>query len=179
MSGRMLLPDIAHERLVTQMSECSWNKTMFNQGDVAPFQIDGNFGTPAGIVESFIQSHEYIMTAPPGNAKLEAVYTGEPNKVTLICLLPSIPAAWVASGGGSFKGMITRGGFKVDASWDNKGKSKTATITSELENDVYVTIGQTPIGSNEDQSIKVAGLGTGAFVNLRGKKGTKFTVTSA
>ncbi|OBT91426.1 hypothetical protein VE01_10539 [Pseudogymnoascus verrucosus] len=139
MSGRMLLPDIAHERLVTQMSECSWNKTMLNQGDVAPFQIDGNF-------------------PPPGNAKLEAAYTGELNKVTLICLLPSIPAAWVASGGGQLK---------------------TATITSELENDVYVTIGQTPIGSNEDQSIKVAGLGTGAIVNLKGKKGTKFTVTSA
>ncbi|KFZ11371.1 hypothetical protein V502_07581 [Pseudogymnoascus sp. VKM F-4520 (FW-2644)] len=179
MSGRMFLPDIAHERLVTQMSECSWNKTMLNQGDVAPFQIDGNFGTPAGIVESFIQSHEYIKTAPPGNAKLEAAYTGELNKVTLIRLLPSIPAAWAASGGGSFKGMITRGGFKVDASWDNKGKLKTATITSELGNDVYVTIGQTPIGSNEGQSIKVAGQGTGAFVNLKGKKGTKFTVTAA
>lgn len=75
--------------------------------------------------------------------------------------------------------MITRGGFKVDASWDNKGKLKTATITSELGNDVYVTIGQTLIGSNEGQSIKAAGQGTGAFVNLKGKKGTKFTVTAA
>lgn len=179
MSGRMFLPDIAHERLVTQMSECSWNKTMLNQGDVAPFQIDGNFGTPAGIVESFIQSHEYVKTAPPGNANLEAAYTGELDRVTLIRLLPSLPAAWAANGGGSFKGMITRGGFKVDASWDNKGKLKTATITSQLGHDVYVTIGQTPIGSNRGQSIKVAGHGTGTFVNLKGVKGTKFTVTAA
>ncbi|KFY12446.1 hypothetical protein V492_03851 [Pseudogymnoascus sp. VKM F-4246] len=179
MSGRMFLPEIAHERLVTQMSDCSWNKTMLNQGDVAPFQIDGNFGTPAGIVESFIQSHEYIKTGAHNHNSLEAAYTGELNKVTLIRLLPSVPAAWAANGGGSFKGMIARGGFKVDASWDSNGKLKAATIVSELGNSAYVTLGQASIGSSEGLGIKVSGHGLGVFVSLKGKKGTKFAVTAA
>src|SRR5690348_13510737 len=106
MSGRMFLPAIAHERLVTQMSDCSWNKTMLNKGDVARFQIDGNFGTPAGIVKSFIQSHESVKIGTHSHDSLEAAYTGELNKATLIRLLPSVPAAWAANGGGSFNGMI-------------------------------------------------------------------------
>lgn len=152
---------------------------MLNQGDVAPFQIDGNFGTPAGIVESFIQSHESIKTTAHNHTDLEAAYTGELDKVTLIRLLPSVPAAWAASGGGSFKGMIVRGGFRVDASWDSNGKLKTATIISELGNSAYVTLGQMPIGSNKGQSIKVSGHGTGVFVNVKGRKGTKYTVMVA
>lgn len=177
MSGRMFLPDIAHERLVTQMSNCSWNKTMLNQVDVAPFQIDGNFGTPASIVESFIQSHESVRIGTHSHASLEAAYTRELNKATLIRLLPSVPATWAANGGGSFNGMVARGGFKVDASWDSNGKLKTPTITSELGNSAYVTLGQIPIGSNKGQSIKVSSHSTGVFVNLKGVKGTTFIVT--
>jgi alpha-L-fucosidase 2 len=180
MSGRMFLPDITHERLVTQISsECSWNKTMLNKGGVAPFQIDGNFGTPAGMVESLIQSHESVKSATHNDGSLEAAFTGELNKVSLIRLLPSVPSAWAVNGGGSFKGMVARGGFKVDASWDNNGMLKKATIASELGNSAYVTLGQTPIGSNDGKSIQVSGHGTGIFVYLEGKKGTEFIVTVA
>lgn len=59
-----------------------------------PFQIDGNFGTMAGVVEMLLQSHEgYI----------------EP--------IPALPEAWQD---GSFDGLVARGNFEISAAWEDR-----------------------------------------------------------
>jgi alpha-L-fucosidase 2 len=58
-----------------------------------PFQIDGNFGAPAGIIEMLLQSH-----------------------LSSIDILPALPSALPQ---GRISGVCARGAFELDFSWED------------------------------------------------------------
>lgn len=93
-----------------------------------PFQLDGNFGGSAGMAEMLIQSHEGY-----------------------IDLLPAAPDAWRK---GSFTGLCARGGFAVDAAWENF-IPKTVTIHSSLGGKCSIKAENCQAVLSDDKSIPI------------------------
>ena len=99
-----------------QLNSLFQRKTLPNLFDLCgPFQIDGNFGTAAGIGEMLLQSHQVI--APRGKAEIR-----------ILDLLPALPQAWPD---GCVTGLCARGGFVVDLTW-RAGALTQAKVYSKL-----------------------------------------------
>lgn len=90
--ARLNDPKIAESHVHRLLS----HSTMENLLDVhPPFQIDGNFGGAAGILEMLIQS-----------------------QLGQVLLLPTVPNGWEE---GKLTGVVARGGFELEFSW-SRGK---------------------------------------------------------
>ena len=85
-----------------------------------PFQIDGNFGGSAGIMEMLLQSHEV-----------------KPDGTRIIRILPAIPDCWR---NGHYKGLKARGGITVDCEWKD-GKIISTNIDNPLNEKIMVVEG--------------------------------------
>ncbi|GAB1453704.1 hypothetical protein MASR2M47_37600 [Draconibacterium sp.] len=79
-----------------------------------PFNIDGNYGAAAGIIEMLLQSHETKMV--------------DGIEVPIIEILPALPDVWKE---GKISGLRAANGFEVDITWE-KGILVEAKIKSLL-----------------------------------------------
>lgn len=109
------------EMAYRQFSLLLAKRTLPNLFDLCgPFQIDGNFGATAGVVEMLLQSHR---RAPDGTV--------------IIDLLPALPKAWPT---GSVQGLRARDGFAVDLAWAD-GRLTQAILRSDLGRPAEVRLG--------------------------------------
>ncbi len=97
--------------LIDQLLTTRTSPNMFDQHP--NFQIDGNYGATAGVIEMLLQSHD-------GN----------------IAILPAIPKRWQS---GQFNDFKARGNVNVSAKWDNSKLTKAA-LTPAVDGDLNIVV---------------------------------------
>ena len=102
--ARLLQGDLALVMLRNLFQKGTY-RNLFDHHPTVFFQMDGNHGATAGIAELLMQSHEEC-----------------------IAILPALPSQWKT---GSFCGFRARGGFIIDAAWQN-GKLTKVSVRSLL-----------------------------------------------
>ena len=113
-----------------------------------PFQIDGNFGSIAGMAEMLLQSH---------------------NKE--IALLPALPDAWQE---GTVKGLKASGNFEVSINWKNRTMTNAQIIS--LSGGVCKIRTAVPV-KVQGINMKSAVDAHGYTINFNTEKGKKYLLT--
>lgn len=90
--------------------------------DHPPFQMEGNLGATAGIAEMLLQSH--------------VRYWSNGTLVHRLDLLPALPPAWPE---GSVRGLVARGGVRVDMQW-REGRLASATLHAPDGGELHVRL---------------------------------------
>lgn len=109
----------AYKYILAGIRELTYNNLfvchpVYEGYDVGIYEMDGNTGLSAGIIEMILQSHDGIIE-----------------------LLPALPEAWDS---GYVVGACARGGFEVDMEWEEHAIKKVS-IRSKLGNPCVVKYG--------------------------------------
>jgi len=121
-----------HEMPYKQLAMQLGKRTFPNCFDkCGPFQVDGDFGSCAGVAEMLLQSHVRVPNTPN----------------FLISFLPALPNAWHD---GDVKGLCARGGFEVEMHWKD-GKLTRATLLSKLGTPCRIVYGEKVIDLQTDK----------------------------
>lgn len=91
-----------------------------------PFQVDGNLGFTAGVVEALVQGHRTVRSG--GGVRRE------------VHLLPALPGPWAE---GSVRGLRVRGGVTVAVTWSG-GVLTSAELVADRATPVVVREGSGP-----------------------------------
>ncbi len=149
MWGRLGRPDKAGEMMRGLLAHNTLDNLFTSH---PPFQIDGNLGITAGVCETLLHSHEEE-----------------------ISILPAPPVQWKS---GSFRGLLARGGFEVDATWKD-GKLVSARLLSKLGNPAVLRmpngITKISIGSQVGAPVALKANDQGQF-NFKTKPGAAYTI---
>jgi alpha-L-fucosidase 2 len=148
--------EAAYQSVLALLRNCTRNNLFDVCGMKAnsPYQIDGNLGGTAGLVEMLLQSYGGVVR-----------------------LLPALPAAWPA---GSFRGLRARGGVEIDLVWRN-GKATVATLRAGVDGPITLAApaGQQIAAIAESGGpLHLAPAADGAVTALL-KRGVEYTVAFA
>jgi len=120
------------------------------------FQIDGNFGGAAAVMEMLLHSHERVPA----------------SDTYILHLLPALPAAWPQ---GRVTGLRARGAFTVDIAWDQGRLTETAIVSKTTRDCVVRAAGWIPVVTGPDGAAIAVTLAHG-LATFRVETGTCYTL---